>query len=107
MKKLVGLLLFILIIYCIYFDMTVGTLPHDHSQKAVTETIEKPDSTIPYFEASVEPGDTLITIVEHKLGRPLNVSMDKLIRDFQTLNPGQPANQIQIGKTYRFPYYKE
>jgi hypothetical protein len=107
MKKLAGLLLSGLIIYCVYFDMTVGTLPYEHTKTAVTETIVKPDSNIPYFETSVEPGDTLITIVEHKLRKPLPVSMNKLIHDFQSLNPGQAADKIQIGKTYRFPFYKD
>jgi hypothetical protein len=109
MKKLVGLLLAGLIIYSIYYDMTVGTLPNAAVQTAVTvtETNVKPESNVPYFEASVEPGDTLVTVVEHKMRKPLPVSMGKLIRDFQTLNPGQAADKIQVGKTYRFPFYKD
>lgn len=109
MKKLLGLLLTIIVLYAIYFDLTTGTLPHSDSQKAeaMVETTEQKNSSTPYFEAKVEPGETVITIVEHQLKKPLPVSITKLVRDFDTLNNGQNADRIQVGRTYRFPDYRK
>lgn len=106
MKKLLGILLTFIVLYAIYFDLTTGTLPHADSQKAeaMVET-ESKISAIPYFTAKVEPGETVITIVEHQLKKPLPVSITKLVRDFDTLNSGQNAEKIQVGRTYRFPDY--
>jgi hypothetical protein len=110
MKNLLLLLLSFLIIYSIYFDISVGALPYPDTQKV--EAVAKPKlpklpkSSIPYFEVKVEPGDTLITIVEHQMKKPLPVSITRLIHDFEALNPDQSAEKIQIGKNYRFPDYK-
>ncbi|MGG5255032.1 hypothetical protein ACQYAD_16495 [Neobacillus sp. SM06] len=106
MKKFLGVLLSLIVLYAIYFDLTTGTLPQASSQKAdaVIQTT-KPKTTIPYFEAKVEPGETVLTIVEHQIKKPLPVSISKLIRDFQALNTGKDAEKIQIGQTYRFPDY--
>ncbi|MDP4105187.1 MAG: hypothetical protein Q8935_09545 [Bacillota bacterium] len=106
MKNLLILLVSFLIIYSIYFDISVGTLPRPDTQKV--EAVAKPKSTkasIPYFEVKVEPGDTLMTIVEHQIKKPLPVSITRLIHDFEALNPDQSAEKIQIGKSYRFPDY--
>lgn len=107
MKKLVGLLLFILTIYCIYFDLTVGTLPHVNMNSTVTKAVIKQETGIPYFKVKVNPGDTLISIVEHQIKKPMPVSISDLIRDFQSLNPGVSSEIIRIGKTYRFPDYSK
>ena len=106
MKKFLGVLLSLIVLYAIYFDLTTGTLPQASSQKAdaVIQTT-KTTATIPYFEAKVEPGETVLTIVEHQIKKPLPVSISKLIRDFQALNTGKTAETIQIGQTYRFPDY--
>jgi hypothetical protein len=106
MKNLLILLASFLIIYSIYFDISVGTLPHSDTQKV--EAVAKPKlskTRIPYFEVKVEPGDTLLTIVEHRIKKPLPVSITRLIHDFEVLNPDQSAEKIQIGKSYRFPDY--
>jgi hypothetical protein len=107
MKKLFGFLLSVLIIYVIYFDLTVGTLPTSHTQQmnAKVETIAKPNTDLPSFSAMVKPGETVISIVEHQIKKPLPVSITDLIEDFQKLNPGQTPEKIQIGSTYHFPDY--
>jgi hypothetical protein len=106
MKNLLILLASFLIIYSIYFDISVGTLPQTDTKKV--EAVAKPKSpktSIPYFEVKVEPGDTLMTVVEHRIKRQLPVSITRLIHDFEALNPEQTAEKIQIGKSYRFPDY--
>ncbi|WML45323.1 hypothetical protein [Neobacillus sp. PS3-40] len=105
MKKLLGVLLSLLFIYIVYFDLTVGTLPNGSTKKAEAVAIEKSDSNLPYFKIKVNPGETLISIVEHHANKSLSVPIDDLIRDFKALNPGQSPEKIQIGKIYRFPNY--
>lgn len=109
MKKLFGLLITVLILYVIYFDLSVGTLPNVDSQsvEAKSETVAKPIKGTPAFEAKVKPGETVITIVEHQLNRSIPVSIADLIGDFRALNPGQPPEKIQIGSTYQFPDYSK
>ncbi len=110
MKKLFGFLLAVLIIYVIYIDLTVGTLPTSLTQQ-VDAKIEVPklqqQSDLPSFEAKVEPGETVISIVEHQLDKPLPVSITDLIQDFRKLNPGETPEKIQIGSTYHFPDYSK
>jgi hypothetical protein len=110
MKKLFGFLLAVLIIYVIYIDLTVGTLPSSLT-KQVDAKIETQNTQlktdIPAFEAKVEPGETVISIVEHQLDKPLPVSITILIKDFQKLNPGKTPEKIQIGSTYHFPDYSK
>lgn len=103
MRKIFGALFSLLIIYSIYFDLTVGTLPLASSKTA--EAIIKADSSLPFFEAKVRPGETLITIVENKANKSIPVSITDLISDFKYLNPGQSSEKIQVGKVYRFPNY--
>lgn len=110
MKKLFGLLFAILVIYVIYFDLTVGTLPSANSKQvdAKIETVRpQAEPSIPSFEAKVKPGETVISIVEHQIDKPLPVSISALITDFQKLNPGKSPEKIQIGSTYHFPDYSK
>src|SRR6478735_200960 len=98
MKKLFGFLLAVLIIYVIYIDLTVGTLPSTLTQQvdAKIETQNTQLKTdIPAFEAKVEPGETVISIVEHQLDKSLPVSIQDLIDDFRKLNPGESPEKIQ------------
>jgi hypothetical protein len=107
MKNLLLTLISFLILYSIYFDLSVGTLPLPSKGSVKVEAVAKPKSSIPYFEVKVEPGDTLITIVEHQIKKPLPVSITRLIHDFENLNPDQSAEKIQIGKNYHFPDYQK
>ncbi|MBM7651650.1 hypothetical protein [Neobacillus cucumis] len=113
MKKLIGFLLSILVIYVIYYDLTVGTLPTSPAQKVdakveqVTPSSSLNSTTIPSFDAKVEPGDTVMSIVEHRINKSLPVSITELIEDFQTLNGGKSPEKIQIGLTYHFPDYSK
>lgn len=113
MKKWLGILITFLIGYSAYYDLSVGTLPEANMTKAAvaapttqTGTV-KTNTSIPYFEAVVQPGDTLISVVEQQMKKPLPVSMTKLLHDFQTLNHGQSPEKIQIGQIYRFPIYSQ
>lgn len=105
MKRLIGLLGGVLVIYVIYYDLNHGTLPSVKEQKIEASNAELP--SMPYFEKRVEPGDTVLSIVEKRINGPLPVSISKVIKHFQLLNDGMRPEDIQIGKTYRFPDYKK
>jgi len=109
MKKFFGFLLAVLILYVIYIDLTVGTLPASLIQQvdAKIETKIKQKVNIASFEAKVEPGETVISIVEHQINKPLPVPINDLIEDFRKLNPGETPEKIQIGSTYHFPDYSK
>ena len=100
MKKIIALLLIGLIIYSVYFDLTIGTLP----AASVPTTAEEASPELPYNEIEVKPGDTLLSIIEREEGN-LPKPIDKIILDFQKLNDGQSPHEMQIGKTYKFPDY--
>ncbi|MDF2789681.1 MAG: hypothetical protein K0S80_2779 [Neobacillus sp.] len=109
MKRIFLFLFGLLTIYVIYIDLTEGTLPQDETQKTeeTVVTMTNIKSSANSFEAEVEPGETLISIVENHIEKPLPVSIDELIEDFQNLNPGLSPEKIQIGSTYEFPDYSK
>jgi hypothetical protein len=109
MKRIFLFLFGLLTIYVIYIDLTAGTLPKDESQvpEQIVATMAVPENAIAAFEAEVEPGETLISIVEGHIKKPLPVSIDELIGDFKSLNPGQSPEKIQIGASYQFPDYSK
>lgn len=109
MKRIFLFLFGLLTIYVIYIDLTAGTLPQAETQKPeqTVVTMTNVKSAMDSFEAEVEPGETLISIVENHIKKPLPVSIDQLIKDFQSLNPNLSPEKIQIGSTYEFPDYSK
>jgi hypothetical protein len=106
MKRLVGVLITVLILYCIYYDLSYGTLPSVKTeQQPEIETMVTEDMA--YFEKTVENGDTVLTIIEHQLGQSLPVPISEVVTDFQKLNNDLPPQQIQLGKKYKFPDYSQ
>jgi hypothetical protein len=106
MKRLVGVLVTVLILYSIYYDLRYGTLPAAiHEQKPEVETIDTGE--MPYFEKTIENGDTVLTIIENQLGQSLPVPISVVVTDFKKLNQDLPPQQIQPGKTYKFPNYRQ
>ncbi|WP_050615786.1 LysM peptidoglycan-binding domain-containing protein [Bacillus testis] len=101
MKRLVFLGLALLFIYSSYIDLTKGTLPRKSPSSVETkETM----ASIPYIEVEVQPGDTLLSIMEDQEGT-LNKPIETIMADFEKLNSGVSPRELQIGKTYKFPAY--
>jgi hypothetical protein len=108
MKKLVSMLVLVFIIYIVYHDVTKGTLPtYTQKQPDIQTTSSESNTDINYKIIEVKAGDTILSIVEKDRNGPLPVSIEKLIKDFEILNPGVKAEALQIGKTYKFPVYNE
>ncbi|KMK75984.1 hypothetical protein AB990_12105 [Alkalihalobacillus pseudalcaliphilus] len=120
MKKLLFIILTFITLTSIYYDLSVGTLPAKsnssveaaekselaHNANEPKKEHESP-STLSYQEVIVEPGYTVLSIVEHLHTGPISASIQEVIFDFQELNPGVSAEKIQIGQTYLFPLYQE
>ncbi|WP_053367154.1 LysM peptidoglycan-binding domain-containing protein [Bacillus sp. FJAT-27245] len=104
MKKMIIAVFFAALLVSMYVDLTAGTLPVSIAAPPL-KSAEPATLEMPNFTAAVEPGQTLLSIVEQKRGKSPNVSIAKLIADFQLLNPGVSPERLQIGKEYRFPDY--
>ncbi|HWO98001.1 MAG TPA: hypothetical protein VNM45_16995 [Bacillus sp. (in: firmicutes)] len=112
MKKLGFFIIMIFLIYIVQYDIRHGTLA---PIKAVPASSQTPDissqgkgkSTIPYISVKVKAGDTVLSIIEQLANGSVPVSIDKVITDFKSLNKGISPQNIQLGKTYKFPIYKE
>ncbi|SFA95989.1 MULTISPECIES: hypothetical protein [unclassified Bacillus (in: firmicutes)] len=109
MKKLFVLSLTLLLIYAIYYDLKVGTLPHTimEEKEVMAEVSSNEGASSPYFEQKVTPGDTVLSIIESKIDKPIPISISEVIQDFKKLNSGQKPEKIQIGKKYKFPDYSK
>jgi hypothetical protein len=110
LKRLLIFLTVMIVSYSIYYDLKAGSLPKA-AEVAVSvqkqEAAETPAdlNTPEYFTVKVTSGDTILSLMEHKLEGPLPVSIDQLITDFELLNDGQSPHDIQVGKTYKLPLY--
>lgn len=108
MKRILGLIVLILLIYVIYYDLSKGTLSlvqagNDEHEKAVVSVAEQ---EISYFEKRAGSGDTLLSVVEESLSSSIPVSIEMVIEDFKWLNDGLTPQEIQYGKIYKFPDYR-
>ncbi|WP_316572008.1 hypothetical protein [Neobacillus sp. YIM B06451] len=105
MKQLIAALFFAALFVSMYVDLTAGTLAVSNAAPP-QKNLGPSTPEIANFTAIVQPGQTLLSIVEDRQGKSPNVSIDKLIADFKILNPGVSSELLQIGKEYRFPDYE-
>ncbi|KHF41848.1 hypothetical protein [Halalkalibacter okhensis] len=118
MKRIGIFFIILVILYSTYYDLTIGTLPNGLSHTAShpqADSIEQLDvaelqETMaeefePFKEMVVEPGHTVLSIVEHLHEGPISASIQEIVHDFQELNGGTKPEEIQIGKKYFFPIY--
>lgn len=110
MKKLFIPVILLISIYSIYYDLSIGTLP-TKTLAAVQNNDSNNNTTtsneIPAEYIVVEPGYTVLSIVEELHGDPVNATIQQIVVDFEALNPGTKANKIQVGKQYLFPIYRK
>lgn len=114
MKRIGYPILLLIIILGIRHDLTGGTLTEDesahlapppsHNQEPVTNTATIDE---PHQEVIIEPGQTVLSIVERLHGGQVDISIDQILIDFKRLNIEVNPNALQIGKSYRFPLYQQ
>ncbi|MFC3882936.1 hypothetical protein ACFOU2_05225 [Bacillus songklensis] len=112
MKRLGFLMVMIFVIYVVQYDIRYGTLPHDKAVAVNTKPTKESfreknsQSDVLYLTVKVKAGDTVLSIVEQLAQDSVPVSIEKVVKDFKTLNKGMSPQSIQIGKEYKFPLYK-
>ncbi|MED1205123.1 LysM peptidoglycan-binding domain-containing protein [Heyndrickxia acidicola] len=113
MKKLIGLIAVLIVLYSVYFDLKFGTIPNATVASAankpdVNQTQPKPASQKSNFKIiEVKPGDTVLSIAAKLEKNNSKIEVAKVIKDFTKLNPGIQPKDIQIGQIYRFPIYQQ
>jgi len=107
MKKLAGFLFIVLVFYSIYNDLSQGSLPTPVTVNTNTVEAKSVSEAPPYFEHEIQPGDTVLSILEQNLDGPLPVSISDAVTDFQELNNGTLPEEIKIGNSYKFPTYSQ
>lgn len=103
MKKFAFTLLFLLIAYVIYIDLSQGTLPSASGEKISVEISDEPSQG--YFTYKAKAGDTVLSVLERQLDGQMPVSISTAVLDFKKLNSGINPEDIQIGSVYKFPEY--
>jgi len=109
MKKLITYGFISLISWTCFYDLTNGSLHFLHIariQAAQVKQTTRPElkTIIPYKKITIEPGDTVLSILE-SINASKKTNISKMIGDFQNLNPHTDPNTIKIGETYLFPLY--
>jgi hypothetical protein len=123
-KKILFILFILLFFRSVLYDLSVGTASKwidttssteekEPSINAPTEekvnqdeqmnsNIHKDFEVVSY---KVKAGDTVLSVAETLNSHP--ISIDKLLEDFQKLNPNINPHEIHIDQTYLFPVYHE
>lgn len=105
MKKIGIVAITSLLLYIIYFDLTIGTLPANAKPILHKNAETEKTHSLTYQKHLVKPGETVISIAEQLHKGSLKVPIEQLINDFEELNPNVGVTKIQPGKTYFIPYY--
>lgn len=109
MKKSLAFLMICFITFIVYYDLTTGTLPHyvptQFKEPSLPVNQSNRKSELNYYEITMKPGDTLLSIIEREKGS-ITQPIETVIIDFQELNEGLKPEKMQIGKTYKIPSYQ-
>ncbi|MCM2677820.1 hypothetical protein [Alkalicoccobacillus plakortidis] len=120
MKRLFICIALFIVLAGVVADLRTGSLPDQSvknstrpvqtssGQKAIeTEVVEETTTEETSQEVIVEPGHTVLSVIEHLHQGPVPVSIQQIIDDFKELNGSLEPDEIQIGKTYLFPIYEK
>jgi len=104
-KKRFFTILFIMMCWTSYADLSSGSLPAGQAAAEPARPAASEKAAIAYQRVTVAPGDTLLSITERI--NENQQSIEKVLKDFAVLNPSVDPNHLQIGKTYAFPSYDQ
>ena len=79
-------------------------MPHLKKTNKIAEPFNPEENN--HQEVVIEPGQTVLSIVEHLHDGPYPATIQDVIYDFKELNNGIEPEDIQIGKSYLFPIYR-
>jgi hypothetical protein len=97
-KKICYYTVGILLIYTVSLDLNI---PKDHGANQV----QLEEANYQIRKIKVEPGDTLLSIIESIHENHVPYKTNQLIRDFKQLNPQADPYLLQENTFYYFPYY--
>lgn len=111
MRRFATFVILFIILYSVYYDLSFGTLPDKFSyarenEAADAEQIMEELGDESYRAIIVEPGHTVLSIVEQLHKGPTSASIQEIIYDFKQLNKGIEPEDIRIGSEYLFPIYR-
>lgn len=113
MKRIFYGIVLIIVILGIHHDLTGGTFAEEKESSTpptplavhVEEDQGEDEPSLPYQEVIIEPGQTVLSVVEHLHGRQVDRPIESIIADFRELNEQMEPNALQVGQRYRFPLY--
>lgn len=104
-KKLSLIIIVFLVIISIYKDLTVGISP-DNKYQAIDSKVSQSINDFSIVKAKVHGGDNLLSIAEQLNSTQFtNLDIQKVIEDFQLINPDVDPYNLQINNFYYFPLY--
>lgn len=102
-KRLSIYLLVTLLFVSIYKDLTIETTKTQHNIK-ITQINNA--NEIPRIRIRVEPGDTVLSIVEKFNKNNISkLNITQIITDFEKVNPEADPYKLQPNHFYYFPLY--
>lgn len=125
LKKLALTLLIILFLVSIFKDLTEGTavksdFPNQDEQNVKEQNaspeatkkdkeeqpVNKKSDSFEIIQRKVDPGETVLSIVEKINDSKSDVQIKQILDDFNQLNPGVDPHQLRTDTEYLFPLYK-
>ncbi|MFP7334123.1 hypothetical protein SFC23_12270 [Shouchella clausii] len=113
MKRIFYGIVLVIVILGIHHDLTGGTFAEEKGTPPaplavqVEEVQGEDEPSLPYQEVIIEPGQTVLSVVEHLHGRQVDRPIESIIADFRELNEQMEPNALQVGGRYRFPLYDD
>src|SRR5699024_5155313 len=107
-KRLSIYLLLILLFVSIYKDLTIDTTKiKSKSKSKITQFTDA--SEISSIRIRVDPGDTVLSIVEqvNKDNHISKINITQIISDFEKINPDVDPYEIKPNNFYYFPLYHD
>lgn len=99
-KKISFFLFLILFLLSMVHDLSK---PISNNQETDSEQIK---NNLQIAHIKITPGETVLSITE-KINEMENLDVEKIIIDFQTLNPGTDYKALIPNSFYYFPLYSE
>lgn len=98
-------LLILLFFISIYKDLTNDV----QKTEEIPATTEFSQDEMTAVKREVQPGDTILTIVEdlNQSNQTFKIDINKIIKDFQKINADTNPYQLQPHQTYYFPLYHD
>lgn len=90
--------------YAIYQDLTTSTAPNEYAK--VQKESQLKNQSFQVKQVKVQRGDTVLSVIEKLHQNKEQLPIDRILYDFQQLNPNTDPYALKEGTFYYFPYYE-